>query len=71
MKTKCEMVKKMRLQEYKDKTMEMDKKERELCRKTNQLVDELVEACEDTPFQKALLKILGNLKGIAITYKFP
>ena len=63
MKSKCDMVKKIRLQQYKDKTQELDKKERELRKKTNQLVDELVDACDDTPFHKALLKILGNLKG--------
>lgn len=63
LRTKCEMVKKMRLEAYKAKTNELDAKERELCRKTNQLVDELVATCDDTPFHKALIKILGNLKG--------
>ena len=63
LRTKCELVKKMRLDAYRQKANELDAKERELCRKTNQLVDELVAICDDTPFHKALLKILGNLKG--------
>ena len=42
---------------------ELDNKERELCKRTNQLIQELVETCENTPFHKALLKILGNMKG--------
>lgn len=63
MRDKCEQVKKRRLEEYKRKSNELDEKERELCRKTNQLVDELVFICDDTPFHKALIKILGNLKG--------
>ena len=63
MKTKSDMVRNRRLQEYKDKSNDYDKKERELCRKTNQLVDELVSICDDSPFQKALIKSLRNLKG--------
>lgn len=63
LRTKCELVKKMRIESYKLKTSELDEKERELCRKTNKLVDELVANCEDTPFNKALIKILKNLKG--------
>lgn len=43
--------------------LELEAKERELCKKTNQLVDELVDTCDDTPFHKALIKILGNMKG--------
>ena len=61
--SKCAKIKKMRLEQYKKMTKELDAKERDLCRKTNQLVDELVAICEDTPFHKALLKILRNLKG--------
>lgn len=64
LRTKCEQVKKLRLEAYKQKSNELDAKERELCRKTNQLVDELVAICDDTPFHKALIKILGNLKGM-------
>ena len=63
LRTKCEVVRKMRIESYKQKATELEIKERELCRKTNQLVDELVEHCDDTPFNKALIKILGNLKG--------
>lgn len=63
MKTKCEVIKKMRIDAYKKKKKELDEKERELCRKTNLLVDELVATCDDTPFHKALIKILRNLKG--------
>ena len=57
------MVKKKRIEEYKQMAKELDAKERELCKRTSQLVDELVDTCEDTPFHKALIKILGNLKG--------
>ena len=64
LKDKCEMVKKSRLEEYKTKSHELQEKERELTRKTNELVDELVATCEDTPFHDALIKILRNLKGI-------
>ena len=53
----------MRLEEYKKKTKELDKKERAHCRRTNQLMEELVETCDETPFHKALIKILGNMKG--------
>ena len=49
--------------------IEMDAKERELCKKTNQLVDELVDTCDETPFHKALIKILGNMKGELIIKK--
>lgn len=63
LKNKCDLVKKKRIEEYKVMTTEINAKERELCRKTNQLVDELVDACDDTPFQKALMKVLTNLKG--------
>lgn len=63
MKNKCDRVKKMRLLEYKKKNQELDEKERDLCRKTNQLVDDFVEICDNTPFHKALIKILGNMKG--------
>ena len=67
MKEKCERQRKIRLEEYHGKTAQMDEKERELCRKTNQLVDELVEICDNTPFHNALIQILGNLKGIYMT----
>lgn len=63
--SKCARIKKMRLEEYKKMTKELDAKERDLCRKTNQLVDELVATCDDTPFHKALINILSNLKGKA------
>ena len=63
MKNKSEKMKKQRLMQYKEKAKELDEKERNLCRKTNQLVDELVSTCDDTPFHKALIKILRNLKG--------
>lgn len=68
LRTKCEAVKKMRLEAYKQKSNELDAKERELCLKTNQLVDELVATCDNTPFHKALIKILSNLKGKIITF---
>ena len=61
--SKCAKVKKMRLEQYKKMTKELDAKERDLCRKTNQLVDDLVATCDDTPFHQALIKILRNLKG--------
>ena len=63
LKTKCDIVKKNRIDQYKKMSTELDAKERELCKKTNQLVDELVATCGDTPFHKALIKILRNLKG--------
>ena len=63
MKNKSEMVRKIRLQEYKDKSKELDERERDLCQKTNQLVDELVTASDDTPFHNGLIKVLKNLKG--------
>ena len=62
LRTKCDIIKRMRIEEYKQKTNELDQKERELRRKTNLLVDELVATCDDSPFHKALVKILGNLK---------
>lgn len=63
MKEKFEQQSKLRLEEYRGRTVEMDEREKELCLKTNQLVDELVTTCEETPFHKALLHILGNMKG--------
>lgn len=63
LKTKCHRLKKVRIEEYKAKSNELDEKEREICRKTTKLVDELASTCDDTPFHKALLKILENLKG--------
>lgn len=65
MKSKSEIVRKKRLEEYKEKNKELDKTERNLCRKTNQLMEELVSASDDSPFNKALIKILGNMKGIS------
>lgn len=62
-KNKSTLIKKKRLEEYAQQRKELDTKEKELCRKTNQLVDELVETCDDSQFHKALIKILGNLKG--------
>ena len=70
MKEKCERLRKIRLEEYHGKTAQMDEKERELCRKTNVLVDELVSICDDTPFHSALIEILGNLKGNLHKYFF-
>lgn len=64
LKSKCLRVKQMRLEHYKQMSQELDEKERELCRKTNQLMDDLVAICDDSPFHKALIKILGNLKGL-------
>ena len=61
--SKCQRIKKVRIEEYKQKTSELDAKEKELCRKTNKLVEELANSSEDTPFHHALIKILGNLKG--------
>ena len=63
LKDKCEMVKKKRIEQYKQMAIALDAKERELCKKTNQLVDKLADTCDDTPFHKALIKILGNMKG--------
>lgn len=64
MKEKCSRLKKLKLEEHRGKTTEADEKEKELCRKTNQLVNEVVDACDDTPFHNALIEILGNLKGM-------
>ena len=63
MKEKCEKLKKLKLAEYRGKKADMDDKERELCRKTNKLVDDFVSTCDDSPFNQALIEILGNLKG--------
>lgn len=63
MESKCEKMKKLRLSEYKKKASELDEKERNLRKKTNQLVDEVVANSDDTPFHEALIKVLGNLKG--------
>lgn len=62
-KNKCNQVKQLRIDDYRRRKTDLDEKERELSRKTTQLVEELAATCEDTPFHKALLKILGNLKG--------
>ena len=51
------------MDQYKEMAAVLDAKERELCKKTNQLVDELVDSCDESPFHKALIKILGNMKG--------
>lgn len=66
MQTKSDMVKKLRLEEYKQKSKDLDDRERDLCRKTNQLVDEFVATCDNSPFHKSLIKILNNLKGICL-----
>ena len=63
MKDKCLKFKEARIAEFEQKTTAIDEKERELCRKTKQLVDDLFGTCEDTPFHKALIQILSNLKG--------
>ena len=63
MKENCSRIQKKRLEEHKGKRAEVDEKERELCRKTNELVDDLVNTCDDTPFHQALIQILQNLKG--------
>ena len=63
MKDKCERLRKLRLEEYKGKTKELDAREIELRRKTNQVVDEFVNSCDDSPFHRALVQILGNFKG--------
>ena len=70
MKNKSEIVRKMRLQEYKEKSKELDERENDLCQKTKQLVDELVSASDDTPFHKALIKLLKNLKGAYFSYLY-
>lgn len=64
LKEKCERIKKMRLDEFKGKSLEMDEKEKDLCKKTNLLVDQLVNTCGEIPFNKALIDILRNFKGI-------
>ena len=64
LKNKCAQVKQLRIDDYRKRKTDLDEKERELSRKTTQLVAELAATCEDTPFHKALLKILSNLKGI-------
>lgn len=61
--TKCDQVKKKRIEEHRLKSQELDSKEKELTKKTKQLVDELMDTCEDTPFHRALLNILKNLRG--------
>lgn len=70
LKEKCDRSKKQRIEQYKRQTAEIDEKERELCRKTNQLVEELVNTCDDTPFHKALIQILSNMKGIYSQYMY-
>lgn len=69
LKDKCEKLRNIRILENRSKSMEMDEKERELCRQTNLLVDELMDTCDDSPFHKALIDILGNFKGI-LFYRF-
>ena len=63
MKQKYDKLKKMRLEEYKLKSAEIDEKERELCRQTNHLMDELINTGDDSNFHKALIQILSNMKG--------
>ena len=61
---KCYRMKKLKQHEYNGKTSDMDERERELCRSTNRLVEEFVNSCDQTPFNKALVHVLGNMKGI-------
>ena len=56
-------MRKLRQDEYNGKATEMDEKERELCRRTNRLVQEFVSSCDETTFNKTLVNILGNMKG--------
>lgn len=63
MREKFLKLKRSRLEEYRQKAADMDEKEKELCRKTNELLDDLIQTCDDTPFQRALVEILGNLRG--------
>lgn len=65
---KCSRMKKLRQEDYNRKTTDMDEKEKELCRRTNQLVDDLVEACDESRFNKALVQVLRNLKGKIIKF---
>lgn len=62
-KEKCQKLKEMKMADFNQKSMDMDEKERELCRKTNKLVDDFLSKCDDSPFHKALIHILNNLKG--------
>ena len=64
MKDKCSRLKKLSQEEQKGKKTEMDEKEKELCRNTNKLVDEFINTCDDSAFNKALVHILGNMKGM-------
>ena len=69
MKDKCEEIKKFRMEEHRQKSNDLSEKERALTRKTNQLIDDLMAECEDTPFHKALIRILKNVKGSIIFRK--
>lgn len=63
MKEKWERLKKLRILQFKNRNSDMDEREREQCRKTNQLLDEFVSTCDGTPFHNALIQILSNMKG--------
>ena len=63
MKEAFEKQKSLRLKEYQEQSVEMDEREKELCKKTNQLLADLVSTSDESPFNKALIQILGNMKG--------
>lgn len=63
MKKKDEIEKNRKMQKYKEQNQKLDEKERELCRKTNQLLQELASCSDESPFNKALINLLGNMKG--------
>lgn len=60
---KFSRLKNLRQEENNSKATDMDDKERELCRRTNQVVSEFVQSCDETRFNKTLINVLGNLKG--------
>lgn len=63
MRDKLIRLKKNRIEEHKQKASQLDEKERELCRRTNELVDKLLKTSDDSPFHRALMDVLGNMKG--------
>ena len=67
-KEKSEINKVLKLNENKIRNRELNERERDLSRKTNKLFDELASTCDDSPFNKALLKLLGNMKGNFILF---
>lgn len=60
---KCSKLQKLRQEEMRGRTNEMDENEKELCRSTNRLVDEFINTCDDSAFNKTLVNVLGNMKG--------